>query len=184
MALFRKAQRKRSPRAEEDRASVALDLLTGLCGAWTGVRCDYDPDQRVTSAGGAEVRRSLRVEFELNPAGTHVIAHNEVSGRQHRNRNFDVWGRQASTGELFRTIFADGARQTSIYNISRLDLGRARRTWCLVMETVSWDEARPCEIRYELSRARNQLDLKLTRRLINHGADYELVNRAILTRNS
>lgn len=184
MALFRKAQRKRSPRAEEDRASVALDLLTGLCGAWTGVRCDYDPDQRVTSAGRAEIRRSFCIEFEFNPERSHVIAHNEVSGQHGCHQTFDVWGREAGSGELFRAIFADGARQTSIYNISRLDLGRARRTWCLVMETVSWDEARPCEIRYEILRNRDQLDLKLTRRLINHGADYELVSRAILTRNS
>lgn len=182
MAWFRKAQRKGSPRAEKDRASVALDLLTGLCGSWTGTRCDYDPDQRVTGADRTEVRRSLRVDFELNPEGNHVIAHNEVGGQRRRNRNFDVWGRQASTGELFRTIFADGTRQTSVYDASRLDLGRDRRTWHLVMETVSWDEARPCEIRYELSRARNQLDLKLSRRLISHGADYELVSRASLNR--
>lgn len=184
MALFRKAQRKRSPRTEEDRVSVALDLLTGLCGVWTGVRCDYDPDQRVTRAGSAEVRRSLRMDFELNPERSHVIAHNEVSGQQGCHQTFDVWGREAGSGELFRTIFADEARQTSIYDIARLDLGRDRRTWRIIVETVSWDEARPCEIRYEMSRLHNQLDLNLTRRLINHGADYELVNRAILTRNS
>lgn len=124
------------------------------------------------------------MKFELNPERTHVIAHNEVSGQQGCHQTFDVWGREAGSGELFRTIFADGARQTSIYDISRLDLGRARRTWRIVVETVSWDEARPCEIRYEMSRANNQLDLRLARRLINHGADYELVNRAILTRNS
>ena len=184
MALFRKAHRKRSPRAEEDRASVALDLLTGLCGIWTGVRCDYDPDQRVTGAGGVEIRRSLCVEFELNPERTHMIAHNEVSGQQGCHQTFDVWGREAGSRELFRTIFADGARQTSIYDIARLDLGRDRRTWRMIVETVSWDEARPCEIRYEISRTRNQLSLRLARRLINHGPDYELVNRASLTRNS
>ncbi len=182
MALFRKAHRKRSPRAEEDRASVALDLLTGLCGAWTGVRCDYEPDQRVTGAGDTEIKRSLCVEFELNPERTHVIAHNEVSGRQGRHQTFDVWGREEGAGELFRTIFADGARQTSIYNIARLDLGRDRRTWRIIVETVSWDEARPCEIRYEMSRNRDRLDLKLTRRLISHGVGYELVSRAVLAR--
>lgn len=182
MALFKKTQRRPPTRRREDRATAALDLLTGLCGFWAGVRSDFDPDQRLVSSGSEKTKRRFRVDFELNPEGTHIIAHNEVNGEVRTARNFDVWGRDASTGELFRTVFANGIRQTNIYNISSLERDRNRHIWRIVMETVGWDEGRPCEFRYEISRTRNQLSLRLNRRLISHGAGYELVSHVSLTK--
>lgn len=182
MALFKTAKRRRSRQGDEDRAIVTLDLLTGLCGYWTGTRREFDADERATGASRAETRGSFCVTFELNPERTHVISHNEGTRPGQRVQNFDVWGREASTGELVRTIFTNGARQTNAYDISQLDCDRRRSTWRLVMETVSWDEGRPCEIRYEISRERNHLHLRLSRRLISQGAGYRLVVQANLVK--
>lgn len=182
MALFKTAKRSRSPQGKKDRAASALDLMAGLCGYWTGRRRVVDPDERVTSASPVEARSDFSVLFELSPEGTHVIAHNDGRSAKRDAENFDVWGPDATTGELVRTIFTDGARQSNAYEISRLETNRRRDAWHIVMETVSWDEARPCEIRYEMSRNRKQLNLALSRRLISQGTDYELVSRANLVR--
>ena len=49
-------------------------------------------------------------------------------------------------------------------------------------ETISWDEGRPCEIRYQISRVNRSLDMRVDRRLISSGMRYEKASHTKLTR--
>lgn len=184
MALFRKVQRKPQTRQREDRAVAALDLMMDLQGRWAGPQSSFDPDERKSGAQLLELRKFLCMDFDICPEGTHLIAHSKVRGETPLARHFDVWGQDERTRELVRTTFAHGNRQTNIYDVSSLEANRSRRCWSIVLDTVSWDEGRPCEFRYELCRNGSQVKLKLDRRLINQATDYEPVNRASLIRKS
>lgn len=181
MALFKTSKRKQN-RAKEPPAFRALDLLIGLGGVWSGVRQDFDPDDRILAAAPTGESRDFCVEYELNPEGTHVIVHNEVSAGGRIDQTFDVWGLGAGADELIRTAFSSGTRQSSAFEIKSLDTERTGRTWHMILETVSWDDGRPCEFRYELSRGSNRLEIRVSRCLINEGPVYEVLSQARLTK--
>lgn len=182
MPLFKTAKRKKAAPAPENKAELALDLLCGLDGYWYGVRREWDPDRSDGAGSVTHDDKDVRMLFELNLEGTHLITHTDTAGTTVNVRNFDVWGHDATSEELIRTIFIDGARQINAFAVGAIEEGRDRRIWRLVLETVSWDEGRPCEIRYEISRSRGHLDLKFKRRLINKGSNYQMVSRVKLVR--
>lgn len=178
MALFKTAKRKKENSAKEDRATIALGLLTGLVGHWQGVRRDWDPDQ----GGLREADKVVSALFELNLDGTHLIAHMDMANEEGRLRNFDVWGRDGDSCELVRTVFTDGLRQSEALGVTLIDVGRDPRVWKLVLETISWDEGRACEIRFQISRVNRDLDMRVDRCLISSGMKYEKVSHIKLTR--
>lgn len=178
MALFKTVKRKNANPVRQDKAARALGLLFGLVGYWEGVRRDWDPDQRRLR----EADKAVNAVFELNLAGTHLIGHMDMANEVATRRNFDVWGRDAASCELVRTVFTDGLRQSVALGVASIDTGRAPRIWKLVLEAISWDEGRPCEIRYQVSRVNRNLDMRVDRRLICSGAKYEKVSHIKLTR--
>lgn len=178
MALFKTAKRKKANPAREDRATVALGLMYGLVGYWEGARRDWDPDQgRIREAD-----KAASALFELNLDGTHLITHMDMVNDEAGRRNFDVWGRDAVSCELVRTVFTDGLRQSEALGVTSIDTRRNLRVWKLVLETISWDEGRPCEIRFQISRVNRNLDMRVHRRLISSGMKYEKVSHIKLTR--
>lgn len=178
MALFKTAKRNQVRPTQGERAARALDLLCGLAGYWEGVRREWNPDE----GGLRENDRTLSTLYELNLDGTHLIAHTNVSGDVASLHNFDVWGRDDASAELVRTVFSDGLRHSNAYAVSSLKTGRDPKVWQLVLETISWDEGRPCEIRHQITRSNSRLDLKVERRLISSGMEYENMSQAKLTR--
>lgn len=182
MPLFKTAKRKEAAPEPENKAELALDLLCELDGFWYGVRRDWDPDRSGAQASGAHDDTDVRMLFELSLEGTHLIAHTDIEGTKVNVRNFDVWGHDAASKELIRTIFVDGARQINAFAVVAIEEEHDAKVWRLALETVSWDEGRPCEIRYEISRSKGHLDLKFKRRLINEGSNYQMVSRVKLVR--
>lgn len=178
MALFKTAKRKKTNPARQDRAATALGLLSGLVGYWEGARRDWDPDLGRLR----EADKAVNALFELNLGGTHLIAHMDMARGEATRRNFDVWGRDAATCELVRTVFTDGLRQSDTFAVTSVDTGRDPRVWKLVLDTISWDEGRPCEIRYQISRVNRNLDMRVDRRLISSGMKYEKVSHIKLAR--
>ena len=178
MALFKTAKRKKTNPARKDRATTALGLLSGLVGYWEGARRDWNPDQGRL----LEADKVVNTLFELNLDGTHLIAHMDMANEEAARRNFDVWGRDAMSCELIRMVFTDGLRQSDTLGVASINVGRDPRIWKLVLETISWDEGRPCEIRYQISRVNRSLDMRVDRRLISSGMKYEKVSHTKLTR--
>lgn len=175
MGLFRKAK-KSGQTSPLGPASRALSDLVSLIGEWTGEAIDWDPDWEQSH------RRPMGVGFELDEDGRHLVIHYWANHGGPVMRSFDVLGVDSSGEELLRTHFVGRNRQTHHFRILDHKKNGRGRDFSLSLETTAWDEARPCEIRWEIHRRGDALEMKTSRCLIGMSDDFVQTSTFTLSR--
>ena len=165
MGLFRKAKKSRQPSPTSPPVRALNDLLN-LIGEWTGEATDWDPDWEQSK------RKPMGVSFELDEDGRHLIIHYWANHGGPVMRSFDVLGVDPSGEEVLRTHFVGRNRQTQHFRILEHRTDGRGRDFSLTLETTAWDEARPCEIRWEFQRRGNALEMRTSRCLIGLSDDF------------
>lgn len=172
---FRKAK-KSGQTSPLGPASRALSDLVSLIGEWTGEAIDWDPDWEQSH------RRPMGVGFELDEDGRHLVIHYWANHGGPVMRSFDVLGVDSSGEELLRTHFVGRNRQTHHFRILDHKKNGRGRDFSLSLETTAWDEARPCEIRWEIHRRGDALEMKTSRCLIGMSDDFVQTSTFTLSR--
>lgn len=173
MGLFRKSAKSGQTR-QTSRAEWTVSALRSLYGAWAGTVRDWDPDY------GDHVDRKVGLRIGEEDA-SHLCFHYWVSEGRKTHRFFDVIGLDARDDELTCSRFADEAREAHFFRIADCEVGPARGDFSVILETTSWAEARPCEIRWLITRSGKELTLTTERALIGGVGDFQKVSEMKLT---